>query len=158
MAGAGAGAPREVRKESLNAPFNRLQATAGSPSEETARFALHPPHAAYPTPYIEHWVLQLHGVCSDRIDDPDLLNATLDQAVAELELTRVSTHSHYFGPGVSTVIILSESHLSAHTWPELGYLHVDIVTCVRKLTEEKLRTVLGRAFRPEHLQLAQIQY
>jgi S-adenosylmethionine decarboxylase len=56
------------------------------------------------------------------------------------------------------VIILSESHLSAHTWPELGYLHVDIVTCVRKLTEERLRTVLGAAFRPEHLKLAQLQY
>ncbi len=76
----------------------------------------------------------------------------------DLELTRVDSHSHYFGPGVSSVIILSESHLSAHTWPELGYVHLDIVTCVRKLTAERLYRVIARTFAPEHVQLDQIEY
>ena len=111
-----------------------------------------------PTPYIEHWVLQLHGVASNRIDDPDSMNDTLDHVVSRLELTRISAHSHHFGPGVSTVIILSESHLSAHSWPEMGYLHLDIVTCVQKLTAAKLSEVLTAAFEPARVQLTQLEY
>ncbi len=37
---------------------------------------------------------------------------------------------HKFSPqGVSGVVIISESHLSIHTWPELGYAAVDVFTC-----------------------------
>jgi S-adenosylmethionine decarboxylase len=56
------------------------------------------------------------------------------------------------------VIILSESHLSAHTWPEIGYVHLDIVTCVEALTGEGLRAVMERVFDPERIQLAQLEY
>ncbi|MFI5399991.1 MAG: S-adenosylmethionine decarboxylase, partial [SAR324 cluster bacterium] len=70
---------------------------------------------AQATPYIEHWVVQLQGVDPDRINDPNRMLGTLKRAVKRMGLTHVSDHTHYFGPGVSTVIILSESHLSAHT-------------------------------------------
>lgn len=37
---------------------------------------------------------------------------------------------HQFSPqGVSGVVVISESHLAVHTWPELGYAAVDIFTC-----------------------------
>lgn len=37
---------------------------------------------------------------------------------------------HKFSPqGVSGVVIISESHLSIHTWPELGYAAIDVFTC-----------------------------
>jgi S-adenosylmethionine decarboxylase len=102
--------------------------------------------------------VQLHGVAHERIDDPDALVSSLRQAVEELRLTRVSDHTHYFGPGVSSVIILSESHLSAHTWPEIGYVHLDIVPCGAALTGEGLRAVMERVFDPERIQLAQLEY
>jgi S-adenosylmethionine decarboxylase len=110
------------------------------------------------TPTIDHWVLQLHGVPEERINHPKRLQALLNRVVDRLDLTRVSQHSHYFQPGVSTVIILSESHLSAHTWPEYGYMHVDIVTCVRKLTAEALETSFQEAFSPAHTQVVQFDY
>jgi len=113
---------------------------------------------AQATPYIEHWVVQLQGVDPDRINNPDRLLDTLKRAVKRMELTHVSDHTHFFGPGVSTVIILSESHLSAHTWPELGYVHVDVVTCVKKLTRESLEVSMREAFEPEGMQLAQLEY
>ena len=111
-----------------------------------------------PTPYIEHWVLQLHGVSPEKMDSPEELKDRLSHLVLELGLTEVSAHSHYFGPGVSTVIILSESHLSAHTWPEIGYMHVDIVTCVEALTAELLEAEARAVFQPGDLQLAQLKY
>jgi S-adenosylmethionine decarboxylase len=110
------------------------------------------------TPTIDHWVLQLHGVPEERINHPQRLQSLLNGVVDRLELTRVSEHSHYFHPGVSTVIILSESHLSAHTWPEFGYMHVDIVTCVRKLTAEAVREAFQEAFSPAHTQTVQFDY
>lgn len=112
----------------------------------------------YFTPTIDHWVLQLHGVAPDRINHPERLQELLNGVVDRLGLTRVSEHSHYFQPGVSTVIILSESHLSAHTWPEYGYIHVDIVTCVRKLTAERLDEAFQEAFGPAHSHMVQLDY
>ena len=120
-----------------------------------------PPFAVggpYFTPTIDHWVLQFHGVAPERINDPERLQEALNVVVDRLGLTRVSEHSHYFQPGVSTVIILSESHLSAHTWPEHGYIHVDIVTCVRQLTAERLEEAFQEAFEPSHSHMVQLDY
>jgi len=135
-----------------------LQQVVQAQPKEPGKFRLNATNSEYSSPYIEHWVVQLHGVAPSRIDDPEALVAHLRQAVEDLQLTRVSDHTHYFGPGVSSVIILSESHLSAHTWPELGYVHLDIVTCVEKLTGESLRRVMQGVFEPERMQLTQLEY
>jgi S-adenosylmethionine decarboxylase len=109
-------------------------------------------------PYIEHWVLQLHGVPPEHINDPERLTRLLRSSAEELELTVVSDHSHYFGPGVSTVLVLAESHMAAHTWPELGYIHLDVVTCVEKLKADTLEASMRRVFEPETVRLAQLEY
>jgi S-adenosylmethionine decarboxylase proenzyme len=44
--------------------------------------------------------------------------------------TVVGSHFHHFSPyGVSGVVIIAESHLAIHTWPEYGYAAVDLFTC-----------------------------
>lgn len=136
--------------------------TSFSPQIESlnpvVKHQLGPLPGSHPTPYIEHWVVQAKGVDPDKINDPDRLLATLKRAVKRMDLTHVSDHTHFFGPGVSSVIILSESHLSAHTWPELGYVHLDVVTCVKKLTRKSLERAVNEAFAPEVMQLAQLEY
>ncbi len=127
-------------------------------SQEPVRYRLGPTQQDFPTPEIDHWVVQLWGVAPEQINGPERLNGTLSALVEELSLTKVSDHTHFFGPGVSTVIILSESHLSAHTWPEMGYLHADLVTCVKKLSRHRLEAAFRGAFEPRHLQLAQLEY
>lgn len=139
-------------------PSNVLQQIVNSQGKELNKYQLNSPDIEYTAPYIEHWVLQLHGVSPDKLDDTDRLVTLLNRSVKELGLTRVSDHSHYFGPGVSTVIILAESHLSAHTWPELGYMHVDAVTCVKKLNQTNLQQVFSRLFQPKRLQMDQLEY
>ena len=109
-------------------------------------------------PFIDHWVLQLHGVDPQRLVEPGVLKSRLEGVLKSLNLTPVSSHTHFFGPGISTVFILSESHLSAHTWPELGYMHVDVVTCVPKLSHDSLEAVFQSAFEPEEIQLKRIDY
>ena len=68
--------------------------------------------------------------------DPNTLNS-LDKvekymvdAALECGATIVQKCFHMFNPyGVSGVVIISESHLAIHTWPELGYAAVDLFTC-----------------------------
>lgn len=127
-------------------------------AEEAVQHQLNVEKTEFTAPYIDHWVVQTHGVAPELLDDTEKLKTLLNGVVESLELTAVSDHSHYFGPGVSTVIILSESHLSAHTWPENGYMHVDIVTCEEKINEDRLRAVFARAFAPEKIQLSQLVY
>jgi S-adenosylmethionine decarboxylase len=50
---------------------------------------------------------------------------------------------HRFSPqGVSGVVIIAESHLSIHTWPEHGYAAVDVFTCGTSVRPEKAAEVL----------------
>ena len=52
-----------------------------------------------------------------------------------------------FSPyGVSGVIIISESHLAIHTWPELGYAAVDLFTCGEKCDPKVAYEYLKKAF------------
>ncbi len=56
-------------------------------------------------------------------------NLALD-LIADLDLKIVKKISHVFHPkGITLAFILSESHLLIHTWPELGIMHLDLVTC-----------------------------
>ncbi len=68
--------------------------------------------------------------------DPNTLNSIdkvekyMVDAALECGATIVQKCFHMFNPyGVSGVVIISESHLAIHTWPELGYAAVDLFTC-----------------------------
>ena len=68
--------------------------------------------------------------------DPNILNNVtmveklMTEAALECGATIVQKCFHMFNPyGVSGVVIIAESHLAIHTWPELGYAAVDLFTC-----------------------------
>ena len=68
--------------------------------------------------------------------DPNILNNVtlveklMLEAALECGATVVQKCFHMFNPyGVSGVVIIAESHLAIHTWPELGYAAVDLFTC-----------------------------
>jgi S-adenosylmethionine decarboxylase len=142
----------------LNNQANLLSQVPAPQTQELGKHQLNPTDRAYPVPEIDHWVVQLWGVAPGQISDAARLSGLLGGVVRELNLTRVSEHTHYFGPGVSAVIILSESHLSAHTWPELGYMHVDVVTCAKQLVHDRMAVAFRRAFQPDRVHLAQLEY
>ena len=60
--------------------------------------------------------------------------------------TIVKALFHNFNPyGVSGVIVITESHVTIHTWPEHAYAAVDIFSCSEKLDHKLIRTLLKRA-------------
>ncbi|AQS87794.1 S-adenosylmethionine decarboxylase proenzyme [Neoasaia chiangmaiensis NBRC 101099] len=65
------------------------------------------------------------------LDDPSKIDATLCEAAVTAGATILHSHFHHFTPngGVSGVIVLAESHISIHTWPERNFAAVDVFMC-----------------------------
>lgn len=80
----------------------------------------------------KHLIAEYFGCDSSTIDDLNHLKSLLTSAVKKAGMTIIDTKFHKFTPqGVSGVILLAESHLSVHTWPEFNYAAVDVYTCGR---------------------------
>lgn len=78
----------------------------------------------------QHILLDLWGVSQRLLDDADALEAVLAAAAEAGGAHVVERRMHRFEPlGVSGVVILAESHLAVHTWPESGFAAVDVFTC-----------------------------
>lgn len=80
------------------------------------------------------------------LDDEDFLRSHCLAAAKVMGATVVGQHSHRFNPiGVSVVVILGESHLSLHTWPEHGMASVDIFTCGIDMEPRPAKALLAEA-------------
>jgi S-adenosylmethionine decarboxylase proenzyme len=77
-----------------------------------------------------HVLAEYYGCEPGLLDDPARLQPLLEAAVRAAKAVVIKTQLHHFSPqGVSGVVILAESHLAVHTWPEHGYAAVEIFTC-----------------------------
>jgi len=75
-----------------------------------------------------HLIVDLHD--AKGLDDIDLIEATLRHCVDAAGATLLHIHLHHFQPnGVSGVAVLAESHISIHTWPDIGYAALDVFMC-----------------------------
>ncbi len=77
-----------------------------------------------------HILADLYGVEAGRIDRVEDVRDLLETAVKVANLTKISSHYYQFQPhGATGVVLLAESHISIHTWPEHGLATVDVYTC-----------------------------
>jgi S-adenosylmethionine decarboxylase len=77
-----------------------------------------------------HIVCELSGCDADRLADVDSIHSMMIAAAKAANATVMESAFHRFEPqGVSGTVILAESHLSIHTWPEKGYAAMDFYTC-----------------------------
>ncbi|MFC4278794.1 adenosylmethionine decarboxylase [Achromobacter aloeverae] len=82
-------------------------------------------------PLGRHLLADLHGVAPALLRDPHGLRELLTAAARVAGAHVLGAHFHHFGggEGVTGVILLSESHITIHTWPENGYAALDIFMC-----------------------------
>lgn len=95
-----------------------------------------------------------HILCEAYGCDPEVLN---DRKVVEQIMVDAALRTgaevrevafHKFSPqGVSGVVVISESHLAIHTWPELGYAAIDVFTCGDTVDPWKACDYMTEAFR-----------
>ncbi len=77
-----------------------------------------------------HVLAEIHGCNPEVLDDPETVERILVQAAVKAGADVRQVAFHKFSPqGVSGVVVISESHLAIHTWPEYGYAAVDVFTC-----------------------------
>ena len=78
----------------------------------------------------EHVLLEVQSSPSHLLNNLPGLKQAARAILTRANLTVVAIQGHQFAPqGISVVAVLAESHLSVHTWPELGYAAGDIYTC-----------------------------
>lgn len=79
----------------------------------------------------KHLHIDLTVKNSKELKDADLIQKILEKAAKKAKATVLFSHFHKFddGEGITGVIVLSESHISIHTWPENGFAAIDVFMC-----------------------------
>ncbi len=96
--------------------------------------------------------------CDSRIDDVEAIGRAIDEAVLAIGATLVQSHVHRYSPqGVTGLAILSESHLSLHSWPEYGYLAADVFTCGTLTVPRRAVAVFERLFEPGWTEVREVE-
>lgn len=104
-----------------------------------------------------HLVVEMWG-CKANLNEPERIREALAEAVERARATNLGVHVHSFNPhGVSGVAVIAESHISIHTWPELGYVALDVFTCGDRAIPEAALEVLKDLFRPQHMDVLEIK-
>lgn len=74
--------------------------------------------------------MELKDCNTKTLNDLKKIEDILVTAAKEAKATIIESRFHKFSPfGISGVVVIAESHLTIHTWPEYGYAAVDIFTC-----------------------------
>ena len=77
-----------------------------------------------------HLLLDVAGAPFATLDDPAVVEAALLATVEEMGANVLGSHIHRLSPqGISGVVVITESHVTIHTWPERGEAAVDLFTC-----------------------------
>ena len=96
-----------------------------------------------------HLLVELNGCDPKLLNDINIIKDIMLAAANESGVTVLGESFHQFSPqGVSGVILIAESHLSIHTWPEHGYAGADIFTCGTRVQPQKAAEVIIERLKP----------
>ncbi|MFC1800848.1 adenosylmethionine decarboxylase [Nanoarchaeota archaeon] len=97
-----------------------------------------------------HILADFFGCPVEVLKSAEVLRQILNETVSEANFTKVGESFHQFEPhGATGVIVLAESHISVHTWPENGTAAIDIFSCSGTGPAEKAFDFLIKRMKPE---------
>jgi len=103
-----------------------------------------------------HLIAEFWG--GKEIEDSKKLEKILICAVKKANCIPLEVLIHKFSPqGITGVILLAESHIAIHAWPEYKYVAVDIFTCGDKAMPEKALAYLKEKFQPKKVVIKKIK-
>lgn len=111
------------------------------------------------TPTVHHSVIEGGGIAMESLEHEKVIDK-LAGFCKKMNLSIVERLDHQFTPyGKSIVFVLEESHIAVHTWPERGYIHIDMVTCSKKEQgSDKLVAEFSKIFNPSYTRLLKLRY
>ena len=96
----------------------------------------------------QHVLAEMEGIDADLLNDEALLRDILATVLDQAGATVLDVTSKRFEPqGVTVLALLSESHASLHTYPEIGSVFVDVFTCGHRAKPELAVQLLAEALR-----------
>jgi S-adenosylmethionine decarboxylase len=105
-----------------------------------------------------HVLAELYGCAIEALDDLETVRQYMQDAALAAGAEIRECVFHKFSPqGVSGVVVISESHLAIHTWPELGYAAIDVFTCGEKVDPWDACKYLVDKFQAEHMTASEIR-
>ena len=105
-----------------------------------------------------HLLIELFDCDPDVINNLEAVKGALVEAAKRAQATIVDVVFHEFNPfGISGVVVIAESHLSIHTWPEYRYAAVDIFSCGDVLQPEVAASYLVEQFAAERTSIVEMQ-
>jgi len=100
--------------------------------------------------YGRHLLLEMWDCNREILEDAEKITQIMCDAAGDAGATVIKSIHHEFDPpGITAVAILSESHISVHTWPIEGYVAVDIFTCGTVADPQLAIKGLLEAFEPK---------
>jgi S-adenosylmethionine decarboxylase len=94
-----------------------------------------------------HLLLELYDCSSEALNSLESVKQAMVEAAKRAEATIIDVVFHEFNPfGISGVVVIAESHLSIHTWPEHRYAAVDIFSCGETLKPAEAANYLVEQF------------
>jgi len=94
-----------------------------------------------------HFLIELRSVDKILLDNLYKIETIFLESLNNSGATYINHFFHKFSPqGVSGVVVIAESHLSIHTWPEDGYAALDVFTCGDKSIGDKVVQNLVKSF------------
>ncbi|HEY0980088.1 MAG TPA: adenosylmethionine decarboxylase [Candidatus Paceibacterota bacterium] len=97
-----------------------------------------------------HYILDLFGCNRQQINSVEFLKKVMTESIDGTNIVLLDEAFFPFEPqGVTGFLLLSTSHMSVHSWPEHGYLSIDVYTCssdamTRKVVDYILEKILHR--------------
>ncbi|GAW91889.1 adenosylmethionine decarboxylase [Calderihabitans maritimus] len=104
-----------------------------------------------------HVLAEVYGCSFEILNDIDRVEEIMVQAALKAGAEVREVVFHKFSPqGVSGVVVISESHLAIHTWPELGYAAVDVFTCGERVNPWDACNYMKEMFEAEHVEAREV--
>ncbi|KAF1074114.1 adenosylmethionine decarboxylase [Halodesulfovibrio sp. MK-HDV] len=105
-----------------------------------------------------HWIIELSGCDFSTLNNKKVIASTLNAVCAAGAFTKLNSVEHSFSPhGITMLYLLSESHISIHTWPEHGYAAIDVFTCGTPPSEKLIVEALQANLNPKHYDIKKLQ-
>ena len=93
-----------------------------------------------------------------KIEKKSEIKKILLASAKEAKANPLETYVYKFKPqGLTGVVLLSESHIAIHTWPEIGYVAIDIFTCGDDSMPEMALKYLKRELSPKKIKIEKIK-
>ena len=98
----------------------------------------------------KHILAEYYGCDASILNNLELLEQSMLEAVMKSGATIIDSTFHQFSPqGVSGVIVIAESHMAMHTWPEYCYTAIDFFTCGNRVDPYKAFDFMNEILKPE---------